>query len=457
MTTALSGCPTKQICVDKCPESNSYEKIASQLDEIRKYCDYDGSSCPAYILRSEPVFGRCIPTLIANIFSSNAAFVINTTDASTNTTVAIQVPTANGMVDLTYESIKQSVRYLTEILNLKKFVEMAFEDLSKTFWLILAGLGLGAFVSFIWMLVLRFVIKPMIYLTILSVLSMLGFGTYLTVIKYLNFKIEQPTQNLKFQIDKLYNIDYLSSQKETWLALAIILGILFVVLFLVIVVIRKRIHLAAELIKEVSKAIVLIPASLVWPVVPFLVEIGIIVYCLSVVLYLASAGTSLFKIVDTSLTNGTNITEKNFRSYAAFMSQNQFGLRNNLPAFRPGDYCDRDQFYTLKSLNNNSELDTLECYFYRFGFDPNIKFEVDGKVKEYYTKSIEFINNYRWAPQLFVIFMLFWLSAFVIGLSEMTLAGSFSAWYWTRFKNVDSSYDNKLPFLTVLGSLGLLN
>ena len=31
--------------------------------------------------------------------------------------------------------------------------------------------------------------------------------------------------------------------------------------------------MAAELIKEVSKAIVLIPASLVWPFVPFVIEV----------------------------------------------------------------------------------------------------------------------------------------------------------------------------------------
>jgi choline transporter-like protein 2/4/5 len=48
--------------------------------------------------------------------------------------------------------------------------------------------------------------------------------------------------------------------------------------------------------------------------------------------------------------------------------------------------------------------------------------------------------------------MLFWLTAFNIGLNEMTIAGAFGAFYWTRFSNIDKKYQNKLPMFTVFGS-----
>jgi solute carrier family 44 (choline transporter-like protein), member 2/4/5 len=40
------------------------------------------------------------------------------------------------------------------------------------------------------------------------------------------------------------------------------------------------------------------------------------------------------------------------------------------------------------------------------------------------------------------------------GLNSMTLAGSFGAWYWTRFKNISKEYENKLPLFTLFGSFG---
>ncbi len=66
---------------------------------------------------------------------------------------------------------------------------------------------------------------------------------------------------------------------------------------------------------------------------------------------------------------------------------------------------------------------------------------------------MEFINEYQWLPQTYVLFMLFWLTAFMVGLNEMTLAGAFGTWYWTRLENVNKQYRNKLPFFTVLGSV----
>lgn len=137
------------------------------------------------------------------------------------------------------------------------------------------GLLIGAIVAFLWMLVLRYIIKPMIWLTILVLFVLLGFGTYFCTQEYISLKnLNQSPQSFKFSFD----LKYLSSLKETWLTLAIIQGAIFVILFFVIISIKKRIHIAAELIKEVSKAIVMIPASLFWPFIPFILEVRAIFY-----------------------------------------------------------------------------------------------------------------------------------------------------------------------------------
>lgn len=298
----------------------------------------------------------------------------------------------------------------------------------------------------------------MIYLTILIVLVLLGFGTYFCANEYIVMKKGniKPDKEIDLNLD-FSDLKYLANLKETWLVVGILLGVLFLILFFVVIFIHKRISMAAELIKEVSKAIVLIPSSLVWPFVPFIIEIGIIVYCSSVALYLASSGVKLYQIVDTNLTNNTaNFTNNYYDTYLLYEDEPRVFLNKSENLFQVGDYCQPEFFYKMKnSRPNDTSIRSLECYFFRFGFDTKLGLKIGSEtVSEYYTRLIEFINEYQWLPQVYVIFMLFWLTAFMIGLNEMTLAGSFGAWYWTRFNNLDKSYENRLPTFTVIGALG---
>ena len=174
---------------------------------------------------------------------------------------------------------------------------------------------------------------------------------------------------------------------------------------------------------------------------------------------MASSGVRLFQVVDTNLTNSsTNFSQDYFSTFIMYkedpmvlVSQNDSPKVN----FKVGSYCDPKTFAVAKTEKNDSSVEFLECYFFKFGYDPDLGIDLGSEIiGEYYTKAIEFINNHQWIPQFYVIFMLFWLTAFMMGLNEMTLAGSFGAWYWTRFENLNPGLRNKLPFFTVAGSLG---
>ena len=69
-----------------------------------------------------------------------------------------------------------------------------------------------------------------------------------------------------------YGRDFLNLA-QTWLAFSIILGIIFLVVALVLIVLRKRIALAIELIQESSKAVAHMPGTLVWPLTPFILHV----------------------------------------------------------------------------------------------------------------------------------------------------------------------------------------
>ena len=276
VTTVLTGCPTKQICVSECPQVNAYRKIPSQRNVIDKFCDPADpiKSCPDYLLSSGPVFGRCVPSILSDFMKNDENTTITVQD-DTNNTIPIEINTGSGKTVLTYKTLQKGIEYLSKLLEAKKTFELAYQDLSATVWIILLGLLLSAVISFIWMFILRFIIKPMIYLTILVVLVLLGFGTYYCGHQFYNIRYGiNKEQSLTFDFSKIYDLNYLSKLQETWIALSIISGVIFMILFLVVIFIRKRINMAAELIKEVSKAIVLIPASLVWPFAPFILEVN---------------------------------------------------------------------------------------------------------------------------------------------------------------------------------------
>lgn len=122
----------------------------------------------------------------------------------------------------------------------------------------------------------------MVYLTILCLLLALAGATGFCVYQYIYLRNNPSDSTPEVTLANFYDFGVISSLKETWLVFAIIAGILFLIFALVILFLRKRIKFACEIIKETSKAIVLLPGTLFWPFFPFLLKIAVSFYCLSV-------------------------------------------------------------------------------------------------------------------------------------------------------------------------------
>jgi hypothetical protein len=119
--SAITGCPTKQICVAKCPDFNAYNQIISDTDIINQYCDPDDSSnCPTYLLKSSPIFGRCIPHIISTTSSSNVNGTVEALDRDTNISYPIYYTNGtNGDIPLTEDIIKRSIEYISNLIEIK--------------------------------------------------------------------------------------------------------------------------------------------------------------------------------------------------------------------------------------------------------------------------------------------------------------------------------------------------
>jgi len=154
------GCPTKQICVSSCPNVTSINS-----KDLEPFCDPKNiTSCPSYILKSSPLLDRCIPAILAKFTDKLSTEIIK--DEKSNQNINI---TQNGNSEtLTLGILFEASKYLK---NLGKFNEFVYTDLSKSYWFILIALVAGTVLAFIWMILLRFIIKPMIWITILAVLA----------------------------------------------------------------------------------------------------------------------------------------------------------------------------------------------------------------------------------------------------------------------------------------------
>jgi choline transporter-like protein 2/4/5 len=450
--TTLS-CPTQQICVEKCPDETLYNKIPSHAEKIKNYC-FNSTSCPPYVFKSNPLFGRCLPFISKDLLNKT----IQVFNPETNSNVTIQ----NSQGDLNYNVLEKGIDYIIKLLDLEETFQLVYQDIGNSYLFILAVLGIGTLISLIWLFILRFIVKPVVYLSIIVVFGLLGFGLYFCIQEYLNLK----DTNKEWKVTT--DFKYYAQLKETWLGLSIIIGVVLLIFSLVMLFLRKRIVFAANVIKEVSKAVVSLPASFIWPLFPFILLILVLAYCCSIALYLASSGTQLFKIVDTSNLTATTVNEDTAIGpidSTIFVSKVFIDNNNKIPVvdintyskivsskYLVGDYCIPEEFY--KDKINDTSLKNLECYYYSFGYPTKVKGINIAFADKHISKVIEFLNQYPYIPQLYVAFMLLWLTSFVTGLNQMTLAGSFGIWYWTPFKNEKKTKKKNLPFFTLFKSFG---
>lgn len=84
--------------------------------------------------------------------------------------------------------------------------------------------------------------------------------------------------------------------ETTWLVFMIILAVMLGVLLLMVLFLRKRISLAVTLIEQGGKAVSSITSTLFFPVLPWLLQVGVVAYTALVVLYLATSGEAVYKV-----------------------------------------------------------------------------------------------------------------------------------------------------------------
>ncbi|KAM9323888.1 choline transporter-like protein 4 [Gastrophryne carolinensis] len=393
LATTMNGlqCPTTQVCVAECPSvfrgvipipiippSQVYNQTYCQPSINLTTTNFSVSEiaakelCPVFLIPSKPFFNRCFPDV--SILNSSIPSNFTIYNMSGNDTRA---------------DINKATDNIIKSFNFQNIGKKIFEDFAKSWSWIIIALVIAMVVSLLFLILLRFTAGFLVWILILGVIGVIGYGIYHCYMEYSTK--DQSINSIGFTT----NLAVYGNVKETWLAILIILAVVEAILLLLLLFLRKRILIAIALIKEASKAIGYIMSSLFYPLVTFVLLVVCVAYWGITALYLATSGAPIYTIttVNASAPGCNNIT----------------GTKE----------CD-----PMNRSTYTSNCTEVRCTFY--------KYKTEGLVQQ---------NIFN--LQIYNIFGFLWCINFVIALGQCVMAGAFASYYWAFHKPKD------IPFFPV--------
>lgn len=193
-------------------------------------------------------------------------------------------------------------------------VELVLEDLSNTYSKILIIIAVAAIATFLWILLLKYNAKLIIWLSVFSLPVILSIGAFYSIRTYINLhkgngldgedllsSEEDQPQNLSFDkaLQTILTAELLSYvRNETlWLVLSIILCIILTASVIILHSLRSRVTLSIALIRQASKAINGVKSTLVFPIIPRAFGIAAIVYGIMISLLIIAASHPTYHYV----------------------------------------------------------------------------------------------------------------------------------------------------------------
>eukprot|EP01065_Artemidia_motanka_P045649 TRINITY_DN6751_c0_g2_i2.p1 TRINITY_DN6751_c0_g2~~TRINITY_DN6751_c0_g2_i2.p1 ORF type:complete len:743 (+),score=251.15 TRINITY_DN6751_c0_g2_i2:101-2329(+) len=264
-------------------------------------------------------------------------------------------------------TMRNAVGDLPDKLGLEDFWQDALADLENS-WRVLALCGAtGLLLPFIYTMLLRVCMKPMIYLCMaLAGLTMIG-GGVMCYAKYQDLRDDDFPQN--------------DDESKAWLAGACILWVLTAVYLLVICCVCKQIRIAIAIIQEATRVLSADPTLLLVAVFTGLTVLVLLAWCLLVGVYVYTSEESDSMQTLTSATSGTvggvtyNVTgvseigtQQNLLYYTIFAWLWNMGLLNAIGFFVVSGATVK-WYYSAKLTDDKGLtcfVDWFRCYCWAF-------------------------------------------------------------------------------------------
>lgn len=161
----------------------------------------------------------------------------------------------------THAPIRIPAMLVMDVLNLSRTViESIAADTAVCWKEVLYSSSISFIISLLSLILLRFVAGIIIWLSLIGLCSASALGTAYVWIKWRIYNVQlsslSPLNPQHYEHSKLV---------EKWLTASIVSSILWIIFVLIVIGLRKRIQLAASLIKEAGKCVSCIPSLLLQP------------------------------------------------------------------------------------------------------------------------------------------------------------------------------------------------
>ncbi|XP_050091219.1 choline transporter-like 2 isoform X1 [Anopheles aquasalis] len=436
----IYGCKTPQVCVKQCPTEDFDFSLAScstsNVEAIRAklICEHrvkknkltcaeirdliEAKRCAQAFQKSTPLAKRCISNLPETQCPYVPPRLLQMRQQQAGLTKAQSAAEhCNEQRALGREILEEKMeklqsflaRYVNNLISVitndtsvHQTSQMVVEDVLESWRMILVFLACSMIASLILITMLRWIAKPLVWVSIIGVITALSYGVYYSYTEYRKISANPVAAHVNVSPNLSSLVSSWFKSDRTWLWILIVLSIVLVVLLLVVLVLRKRIVIAIALIKEGSKAVSASFSTVFFPIVPWILQAGVIVFSVVVLLFLASIGDPVYRV------SGLN-------SSKACVCSN---------GYTEGDICDPGVFNEQCRDVTVGTFEQARC--------------VDAAC-HFQNVNTPTIVGYFHAVN---VLGFFWCVCFVSAFSEMVLAFTFATWYWTRPKA-------RLPFFVL--------
>eukprot|EP00899_Mesostigma_viride_P018836 jgi/Mesvir1/26954/Mv20673-RA.2 len=280
----------KGICLHSCPTNACPNALCTRPDQL--LCQYNtdyendwatmtdlitgNDKCSGILFETVSVLNKCFPTVPDYLVDlvNNMPDKINETTADATTLEAFRY--RNAMVSLKDAFSRETMqRYIADLYN---------------GWTVLAiaGLAAGVVISLLWIIFLRFFAGVMSWVGVFLVNALFILFTLVCYVKAghikLNVLAEKTGANFPDFLDPSEN------DRDIFRIIAYVLSGVTLLLLLLTIALIPRIRVAVATLKVASQAIGSMPHVVFFPIIPFILTLGLIIYWFCVIALLYSAG-----------------------------------------------------------------------------------------------------------------------------------------------------------------------
>ncbi|XP_058789948.1 choline transporter-like 2 [Phymastichus coffea] len=364
-TDIFHPCQSSSVCVSQCPLENFMYNKFVPVNEIKNKL-----ICTADVNLTSITTAEEIEILISN--DKCAKWYLKSRHTLKHC-IASETWKGHEHETITEEELK-NVNIIIEVS--KSFVKKTYSLTKLALRPALVATLLASIFAVIYVVLLKWLALPMIYSAICMFLALIGVIIYFLTVQY-------------------------TKTNDKGILFALIICVIFIIITIIAVIyFRKKIYLACQLIKESSKAVMNLPATLAFPVIPWILYIVVVTFSALFTLSLLTITVPNYTIekLDGGDIDGCQ-------------------CKNPIANYFSGEICKPDDFSKECSLPNGQPCKFINC-------------RLDGGIYPSYVNFLHFIN----------LLGFYWLIFFISGFEFMVLGGTFATWYWSLQKDSVSNY-----------------